>query len=304
MQNYPKQILSIKQQVQSLKDAGMSIPSDEEAAKYLQKVGYYRLRGYTYTFYDNTSKQYRSDTDFTKIVKIYEFDTKLSNLLFSYLSIIEVSLRVRLTESLLIYGDALILTDPTSFKNKQIYWQNNAAICSEIARSHDVFIKHNYINHDGKIPLWAAVEVLSFGTLSKIIKNLNTGNGSAFAKLSGYYKFKSKKGNMVTPSNSTLTSWIKSLVILRNTCAHNARIYNKPFNITPEIIKADKVVPQPSHSGLYELVLAMKYLRPDNSSWEDFSADLKQLLAEYDSYIKLSAINFPTDWADHLNVTA
>jgi abortive infection bacteriophage resistance protein len=63
-------------------------------------------------------------------------------------------------------------------------------------------------------------------------------------------------------------------------------------------------MPQPSHSGLYELVLAMKYLRPDNSSWEDFSADLKKLLAEYDSYIKLSAINFPTDWADHLNVTA
>lgn len=256
MQNYPKQILSIKQQIQSLKDAGMSIPSEEDAAKYLQKVGYYRLRGYTYTFYDNTSKQYRAGTDFTH------------------------------------------------FKNKQIYWQNNATICSEIGRSHDVFIKHNFINHDGKIPLWAAVEVLSFGTLSRIIKNLNTGSGSAFAKLSSYYKFKSKKGNMVTPSNSTLTSWIKSLVILRNTCAHNARIYNKPFNITPEIIKADKVIPQPSHSGLYELVLAMKYLRPDNSSWEGFSADLKQLINEYTSYIKLSAINFPNDWEDHLNVTA
>lgn len=107
---------------------------------------------------------------------------------------------------------------------------------------------------------------------------------------------------MVTPSNRTLTSWIKSLVILRNTCAHNARIYNKPFNITPEIIKADKVIPQPSHSGLYELVLAMKYLRPDNSSWEDFSAGLKQLIREYTSYIKLSAINFPNDWENHLKL--
>lgn len=304
MQNYPKQILSIEQQVQSLKDAGMSVSSDEKAAKYLQKVGYYRLRGYTYTFYDNNAKQYRSGTSFANIIKLYEFDTKLSNLLFSYLSIIEVSLRVRLTESLLIYGDSLILTDPTPFKNKQIYWQNNAAISSEIGRSHDVFIKHNFIHHNGKIPLWAAVEVLSFGTLSRIIKNLSTGSGSAYAKLSGYYKFKSKKGNMVTPSNNTLTSWIKSLVILRNTCAHNARIYNKPFNITPEIIKADKVVPQPSHSGLYELILAMKYLRPDNTSWEDFSSNLKLLLMEYGSFIKLSAINFPADWADHLNVTA
>ena len=69
-------------------------------------------------------------------------------------------------------------------------------------------------------------------------------------------------------------------------------------------IKVDKVMPQPSHSGLYELVLAMKYLRPDNSSWEDFSANLKQLMNEYSSYIKLSAINFPNDWEDHLNVAA
>lgn len=48
----------------------------------------------------------------------------------------------------------------------------------------------------------------------------------------------------------------------------------------------------------------MKYLRPDDSSWENFSADLKQLINEYASYIKLSAMNFPHDWDSHLNITA
>ena len=42
-----------------------------------------------------------------------------------------------------------------------------------------MFIKHNFDNHDGGVPVWAAAEVLSFGTLSKIIKNLKTGTGSS-----------------------------------------------------------------------------------------------------------------------------
>ena len=60
-----------------------------------------------------------------------------------------------------------------------------STIASEIGRSNDTFIKHNFDNHDGEVPVWAAVEVLSFGTLSKIIKNLKTGAGSSYA----YWQF-------------------------------------------------------------------------------------------------------------------
>ena len=38
-----------------------------------------------------------------------------------------------------------------------------------------------------------AVEVLSFGTLSKIIKNLKTGIGSSYSILAANYQYKSKK---------------------------------------------------------------------------------------------------------------
>mgnify|MGYP000503144924 CR=1 FL=1 len=40
----------------------------------------------------------------------------------------------------------------------------------------------------------AAVEVLSFGTLSKIIKNLKTGIGSSYSILASNYQYRSKKG--------------------------------------------------------------------------------------------------------------
>lgn len=74
-----------------------------------------------------------------------------------------------------------------------------STVASEIARSNDVFIKHNFDNHDGEVPVWAAVEVLSFGTLSKIIKNLKTGTGSSYSILALNYQYKSKKfGKTIT----------------------------------------------------------------------------------------------------------
>lgn len=60
------------------------------------------------------------------------------------ISKIEVALRVRLVEALLVYGDAFILKDLSIFKEKKMYWQNMSTIASEIARSNGVFIKHNF----------------------------------------------------------------------------------------------------------------------------------------------------------------
>ena len=46
---------------------------------------------------------------------------------------------------------------------KKKYRNNMSSISSEIARSNDVFINHNFNNHEGEIPVWAVVEVISFG---------------------------------------------------------------------------------------------------------------------------------------------
>ena len=58
MYQYPKQILTIEQQVQSYADAGMEITSREDVEKVLKTIGFYRLRGYSFHLYDNTDKKY------------------------------------------------------------------------------------------------------------------------------------------------------------------------------------------------------------------------------------------------------
>ena len=299
---YPKQILTIAQQVQSYIDAGMVITSRADVEKALKSIGFYRLRGYSFHLYDNATKKYVPGTKFEDILKLYQFDQELSSLIFSIISKSEVALRARLVESLLIHGDPLVLQDSSIFKEKKLYWQNMSTVASEIARSNDVFIKHNFDNHDGEVPVWAAVEVLSFGTLSKIIKNLKTGTGSSYSILAANYQYKSKKGNMVNPSQKMLASWIQGVSVLRNMCAHNSRIYNRTIHTTPEILDVDKITPPPAHNGLYQILLAMKYLRSSDDEWTVFVDEFDKLIQKNISIISLTAMNLPTDWKAHLSI--
>jgi len=302
MYQYPKQILTIEQQVQSYVDAGMKITSQEDVEKALKSIGFYRLRGYSFQLYDNAAKKYVPGTKFEDIIKLYQFDQELSALVFSMISKIEVALRVRLVEALLIHGEPLVLQDSSIFKEKKRYWQNMATVASEIARSNDVFIKHNFDNHDGEVPVWAAVEVLSFGTLSKIIKNLKTGTGSSYSILSSNYQYRSKKGNLVKPSQKMLASWIQGVSVLRNMCAHNSRIYNRTIHTTPEILDVDKITPPPAHNGLYQILLAMKYLRSSNEEWTVFVNAFDKLIQNNNGVVSLVAMNLPADWKEHLSV--
>lgn len=302
MYQYPKQILTIAQQVQSYIDAGMEFADQADVEKALKSVGYYRLRGYSFHLYDNATKKYIPGTKFEDILKLYQFDQELSALIFTMISKIEVALRVRLVEALLVHGEPLVLQDSSIFKEKKLYWQNMSIVASEIARSNDVFIKHNFDNHDGEVPVWAAVEVLSFGTLSKIIKNLKTGTGSSYSILAANYQYKSKKGNLVNPSQKMLASWIQGVSVLRNMCAHNSRIYNRTIHTTPEILDADKITPPPVHNGLYQILLAMKYLRSSDEEWTVFVEDFDRLIQNNISVVSLTAMNLPADWRTHLSV--
>lgn len=302
MYQYPKQILTIPQQVQSYADAGMEIASPQKAENALKSIGFYRLRGYSFHLYNNAAKKYVPGTKFEDILKLYYFDRELSDLIFSMISRIEVAMRVRLTQALLVYKDALILQDSSIFKEKKLYWQNMSMIASEIARSNDVFMKHNFDKYEGQIPVWAAVEVLSFGTLSKIIKNLKTGTGSAYSILAADYQYTSKKGNLANPSQKMLASWVQGVCVLRNICAHNARIYNRTIHTAPEILDADKTTPAPVHNGLYQIMLAMKYLRPSDEERMVFADKIDTLFQNNSSVIRLAAMNFPADWKTHLSV--
>lgn len=151
-----------------------------------------------------------------------------------------------------------------------------------------------------EIPIWAAVEVMSFGTLSKYIKNLSVGSHSIFRYLSKFYSYKTSKGNLACPNQDMLTSWIHAVVVLRNICAHNSRIYNRSLSTKPKLLKTDRQNPQPRFCGLYHFLLAMKYLRPSDTAWNEFAENFRQLLQRYRSAIDPGKLHLPADWQYHI----
>lgn len=108
-------------------------------------------------------------------------------------------------------------------------------------------------------------------------------------------KYTSKKGNSVNPSQKMFTSWVQAVAVLRNMCAHNSRIYNRTIHTTPEILDVDKITPPPTHNGLYQILLAMKYLRSSDDEWRKFVNDLESLFQNNSSVISLVAMNLPVD---------
>ena len=299
---YQKQFLSVDQLIKKFEDAGMEIDKPNEAKEALLSVGYYRLKGYCFHWYDKSTHQYKAGTSFSKLIKLYHFDVELSHLIFSYLSEIEVAIRARLVNAFQLNYNILALNDPSNFDDKKLYWKNQSAVASEIARSNEVFIKHNFINHEGAVPLWATVEVMSFGTLSKIISTLKVENNCVFSELAKHYKYYSQNKNYVVPSKKMLTSWIQAVSNLRNICAHNSRIYNRSITVHPEIIAIDKITPAPRYNGLYQLMLTMKYLRPTDDSWNDFTEKFDKLLEDYLGVYEIKRMNFPEDWQKHFQI--
>ena len=97
----------------------MVITSREDVEKALKSVGFYRLRGYSFHLYDNATKKYVPGIKFEDILKLYQFDQELSALIFSMISKIEVALRVRLVESLLVHGEPLVLQDSSIFQREK-----------------------------------------------------------------------------------------------------------------------------------------------------------------------------------------
>lgn len=300
MYTYPKDFLSVEQLIHKLQTAGMIIDSDDDAEMALTTMGYYRLKGYSFHLINPVTKKYVEGTTLSNVLKLYYFDSELSDLVFRYLSQIEVALKARLVNSLQLTQEPLILYDPSAFTDKRMFWKNQSTIASEINRSTDIFIEHNFNNHDGAIPVWAAVEVMSFGTLSKIIKNMKAGNNSAFSELVKNYKFQNRNGRDVNPSKDVFTSWIQATSIMRNICAHNGRIYNRTIVTRPQLLDSDIIRPQSRYNGLYQIMLAMKYLRPTQNSWDKFIYDFKQLLCRYADVCELRRLNFPEDWESHL----
>ena len=172
--NEVKPHLSYEGQINKLREKGCIIDDDSLCRDVLVNIGYYRLSAYFLPF-KNFDGTYMDNLSFERVYRVYEFDRKLRNLLFSAIEVIEVSLRTRLAHFHSEKYGPLGYLDASSFNSKHNADKFHQNIEREIENNKKVlFVKHHIDNYDGQFPLWVISELFTFGMLSYFYNDLTT----------------------------------------------------------------------------------------------------------------------------------
>jgi abortive infection bacteriophage resistance protein len=176
---YNKPALTIDEQLALLESRGMSVQDRSQARRTLGNVSYYRLSGYWYPFreidgYGQRLDSFRRGTTFEKVIDLYEFDRQLRIELLDAIERIEIAMRTGLTYAFAHHAGAFGHTDAKWFRRGFDHASWIARIEDETDRSREKFVEHYRVKYDGfpRLPLWMATEVMSFGSLSHLFKNV------------------------------------------------------------------------------------------------------------------------------------
>jgi abortive infection bacteriophage resistance protein len=259
---YAKPHLHYNAQLDLLRRRGLEIADDRAAVRALRRIGYYRLSAYTYVLRRSSprgtserppppSDEFIGGATFEQAVSLHDFDDRLRGVLLSGLQRIEVAMRVQI-------GYQLGKTDPHGHLDVS---HLDAARCGELAHGsgagaprtlheewtrrfdalvdgarNEEFVRHFVRKYDGLLPIWAATEVMTFGCLTGLYNLLGSRDAGTIARCLGI------------KNRDVVHGWLRALNVLRNHCAHNARVWNRATVYPPRI-----PAPTQTHARLHHL---------------------------------------------------
>ena len=163
----------------------------------------------------------------------------------------------------------------------------------DIKRSKEKFILHykNKYTNPSDIPIWMVSEIISFGQLSKWIKNLKSRQDRQ--KIAYPYKI----------DEVLLTSSIHYLTPIRNICAHHSRLWDRRFdirmkiprNVPPKLKEALNYEESKSPQKIYNALVMLSYFMDIINSQSKWRKNLIDLIKNT-PLAKPSIMGFPTDW--------
>jgi len=221
---------TIAEQIALLKTRGMTIKDEHRAAFYLNHISYYRLKGYWWDMQtDFVNHNFAPNSCFEDVIARYNFDRQLRLILFDAIEIIEIALRAKLIYHLSQSHGGLCYFDETLFEDTDLHTKHIEELKIEFARSGEIFAKDFRRKHptesvDPKIwissenpDVWLFFEIATFGTLSKIYKNLKhqLPQKSIIANEFGL--------NL----HNELSSWLEAITYVRNIVAHHSRVWSR-----------------------------------------------------------------------------
>lgn len=288
-QTYPKQLISIRDQIALLKQRGLVFINESKATHLLQNISYYRLSGYWYPLLANKQNhQFKSGSTFEAAYNIYKFDSELRKLIITELEKIEIAVRTQTTNILSPQWGGYWFTETSHFNDPTRHTKILAKIEEEYQRSDEEFVTAFKTKYSNPLPpSWITLEITSFGTLSILYNNLLP--GQAKRNIAGYFGL----------PDTVFASWLHSIVYIRNICAHHCRLWNRTLSIRPLMPRSPRkpfiTLPANGTQQVYIILSMIIYLLNIINPNHSFVRRFKDLLNKY-PLIDIRAMGFPANW--------
>lgn len=269
------------------------------------QLGYFGLNsGYKTPFKNPTTHKYCDGVVFEEIISLYKYDESLRELFLKYILKIERHIRSLVSNYFSEkYGEAQsCYLNPANFSSEPCNRSNVSRLIRCLNDLVNVSTDYPYINHQrntyGNVPLWVAINGLTFGSLSKF-----------YMLLTPDLRVKTAK-NFDNVTDEQLKQFLTVITKFRNVCAHGERLYSYKTNeAIPDTnlhikLKISKKGTQyiMGKQDLFSIVIAFKYLLSDNDFFE-FKRHLVKLIKTYTNasvFITENKINelmgFPPKW--------
>ena len=284
-----------KEQIEQLKTHGMVFLDESRAEKILSEINYYRFTGYALQYRkESDDSDYSKSISFDEIYCIYRFDEALRDILRKYIEKIEIYFR-----TLIAYHFAMAKCkeephdqhyDENNFYNKNGY--ND--VMDSFSREKNYYkdspiVKHHKSKYDNRMPLWVIVELMSFSNISKLYNAM-------------YLSEKNRIAAALGISASTLENHLHCLAVLRNKCAHAARLYNTEFNpparFNSQFLRRN---PEVKNNTLFAYLLIMIKRLPNASTKKELVEAVDSVIENYSDKIDIELMGFPCNYKSLLS---
>ncbi len=171
---------------------------------------------------------------------------------------------------------------PTNFESITRHSIFIVELDKEISRSDDYFIEHHKKDLNNVFPFWVAIEVTSFGVLSKLYKNMKRDDRNYIAS------------NYVGYGRKYVENWLQCCSYARNIAAHGGRFYNRLLKACPVLINK-KRYPNVDNMSPFAFVIAIYNMLPSERVKSMMKQEIKNCFADY-PFALLKHMGFFPDW--------
>lgn len=265
------------------------IKNPEAALAILQNVSYYRLSEYGLNLRkaDNRT-QYRDGVSLEQLFDLYCFDSRFRHNLIRVLEQLEIQLRTQIAYLLAKNYGAYGYLDANNFADHRIHENLLKELSYRQAKNKQLtFVNKEFASQTGgKVAIFAAVELLSFGNLASLYKIMQ-------------YQDKKELAALYGTSADYLNGWLLALVEVRNICAHYLRLYDLVLKQTPPLYK-EYLRYRGRQNKIFPVLLVIKRMLRSNAQWRSLYKNIKYTLEKYQAVVDLDCIGFPQDWQNVL----